>query len=141
MFQREVAERIVAVAGHKAYGRLSILAGWRCEPRILFDVSPMAFVPRPKVTSSLVSLVPRRMPLACDRSALERVAQAAFGQRRKMLRQSLKSLGMEPMALLDAAGIAPTSRAEEIPVSGFVALARAYSKLVSRSALQHSGRE
>jgi 16S rRNA (adenine1518-N6/adenine1519-N6)-dimethyltransferase len=125
MFQREVAERIVALPGSKAYGRLSVLAGWRTQARILFDVAPSAFVPPPKVTSSLVELVPRPDPLACDRRMLERVTAAAFGQRRKMLRQSLRSLGCDAQALLAAAGIAPTARAEEIPVDGFVALARA----------------
>ena len=127
MFQREVAERIVAPPGSKTYGRLSVLAGWRSEARILFDVSPAAFVPPPKVTSSLVQFTPRAAPLASDLGALERVTAAAFGQRRKMLRQSLKSLGVDPMPLLEAAGIAPTARAEEIPVEGFVALARALS--------------
>ena len=127
MFQREVAERIVALPGSKTYGRLSVLAGWRSEARILFDVAPTAFVPPPNVTSSLISLVPRASPLACERRALERVTEAAFGQRRKMLRQSLKSLGIDPLALLAAAGIEPTARAEEIPVAGFVALARAFA--------------
>jgi 16S rRNA (adenine1518-N6/adenine1519-N6)-dimethyltransferase len=125
MFQREVAERIVALPGSKSYGRLSVLAGWRSDARILFDIAASAFVPPPKVTSSVVSLVPRANPSACARDALERVTQAAFGQRRKMLRQSLKSLGGDPSALLAAAGIAPTARAEAIPVEGFVALARA----------------
>jgi 16S rRNA (adenine1518-N6/adenine1519-N6)-dimethyltransferase len=125
MFQREVAERIVAPPGSKAYGRLSVLAGWRTQARILFDVAPSAFVPPPKVVSSLVELIPRRAPLPCDRSALERVAAAAFGQRRKMLRQSLKPLGDDALALLDSAGIAPTARAEDIPVEGFVAMANA----------------
>jgi 16S rRNA (adenine1518-N6/adenine1519-N6)-dimethyltransferase len=125
MFQREVAERIVAAPGGKAYGRLSVLAGWRCESRILFDVSPSAFVPAPKVTSSIVRLIPRAAPLACDAQALQRVTEAAFGQRRKMLRQSLKSLGVDAGALLADAGIEPTARAEEIPIEGFVALARA----------------
>jgi 16S rRNA (adenine1518-N6/adenine1519-N6)-dimethyltransferase len=127
MFQREVAERIVALPGSKTYGRLSVLAGWRSEARILFDVAPTAFVPPPNVTSSLISLVPRASPLACERRALERVTEAAFGQRRKMLRQSLKSLGTDPLALLAAAGIEPTARAEEISVAGFVALARAFA--------------
>ncbi len=127
MFQREVAERIVAVPGSKSYGRLSVLAGWRSQARILFDVAGSAFVPRPRVTSSLVSLVPRQEPLAVERDALERVTQAAFGQRRKMLRQSLKSLGTDALALLDSAGIAATARAEDIPVAGFVALARAFA--------------
>jgi 16S rRNA (adenine1518-N6/adenine1519-N6)-dimethyltransferase len=125
MFQREVAERIVAGPGSKAYGRLSILAGWRTQARILFDIAPSAFVPPPKVVSTLVELIPRAAPLPCDRSALERVTAAAFGQRRKMLRQSLKSLGADPLVLLQAAGLDPTARAEDIPVAGFVALANA----------------
>ena len=129
MFQREVAERIVAAPGSKTYGRLSVLVGWRSEARILFDVAGSAFVPPPKVTSSLVDLVPRETPLACERRALERVTEAAFGQRRKMLRQSLRSLGLDPLALLAAADIEPTARAEDIPVEGFVALARAFAAL------------
>jgi 16S rRNA (adenine1518-N6/adenine1519-N6)-dimethyltransferase len=126
MFQREVAERITAAPGSKAYGRLSVLAGWRGKARILFDVAPTAFVPPPKVTSSLVELVPRMEPLPCDSLALQRVTEAAFGQRRKMLRQSLKSLGADPLALLGAAAIEPTARAEDVPVEGFAALARAF---------------
>ncbi len=125
MFQREVAERIVAAPGSKSYGRLSVLVQWRCEARILFDVNPSAFVPPPKVTSSLVRLLPRAAPLTCDRSLLETVTQAAFGQRRKMLRQSLRSLGADVPALLSSAGLSPTARAEDIPVAGFVSLARA----------------
>ncbi len=125
MFQREVAERIVAKPGGKTYGRLAVLAGWRSEAKILFDVAPSAFVPPPKVTSSVVRLVPRPVPLACDAGLLQRVTEAAFGQRRKMLRQSLKSLGADPLPLLEAAGLEPTARAEEIPVEGFVNLARA----------------
>jgi 16S rRNA (adenine1518-N6/adenine1519-N6)-dimethyltransferase len=127
MFQREVAERITAAPGSKAYGRLSVLAGWRTKARILFDIAPSAFVPPPKVTSSLVELIPRAEPLPCDSRALQRLTEAAFGQRRKMLRQSLKSLGTDPLVLLGAAGIAPTARAEEIPVEGFAALARAFA--------------
>jgi 16S rRNA (adenine1518-N6/adenine1519-N6)-dimethyltransferase len=125
MFQREVALRIAAAPGSKTYGRLSVLAGWRTQARILFDVAPTAFVPPPKVTSSLVELTPRAEPLACASGALQRVTEAAFGQRRKMLRQSLRSLGGDPIELLGAAAIAPTARAEDIPVEGFVALARA----------------
>ena len=125
MFQREVADRIVAPPGSKTYGRLSVLAGWRTEAKILFDVSASAFVPPPKVTSAVVRLVPRPAPTPCDRRTLERVTEAAFGQRRKMLRQSLKSLGLDPRPLLAAAGIAETARAEDIPVAGFAALARA----------------
>jgi 16S rRNA (adenine1518-N6/adenine1519-N6)-dimethyltransferase len=124
MFQREVAERIVAAPGSKSYGRLAVLAGWRTEARILFDVSAAAFVPPPKVTSSVVRLAPRAEPLPCDRATLERITEAAFGQRRKMLRQSLRTLGVDPKPLLAAAGIAETARAEDIPVEGFVALAR-----------------
>jgi 16S rRNA (adenine1518-N6/adenine1519-N6)-dimethyltransferase len=127
MFQREVAERIAANPGSKSYGRLSVLAQWRCEARILFDVAGKAFVPAPKVTSSLVSLIPREAPLVCERGALERVTEAAFGQRRKMLRQSLKTLGIDPLALLERANIEPTARAEEIPPEGFVALARVFA--------------
>jgi 16S rRNA (adenine1518-N6/adenine1519-N6)-dimethyltransferase len=125
MFQREVAERIVAQPKSKAYGRLSVLAGWRTQAKILFDVAASAFVPPPKVTSSVVRLIPRPAPLACDAGALQRVTEAAFGQRRKMLRQSLKSLGVDANALIDRAGLDPTARAEEISVDGFVALARA----------------
>ena len=124
MFQREVAERIVAHADEEAYGRLGVLANWRAETKILFDISPSAFVPPPKVTSSVVRLVPRLEPEPCDRRALEQVAAAAFGQRRKMLRQSLKSLGPDPALLAAAAGVDATRRAETIPVSGFVAMAR-----------------
>jgi 16S rRNA (adenine1518-N6/adenine1519-N6)-dimethyltransferase len=134
MFQREVAERIVAVAGQNGYGRLSVLAGWRSQARILFDVPASAFVPAPKVRSSLVSIVPRAIPLACDRRALERITRAAFGQRRKMLRQSLKSLGVDVLQLVAAAEIEPTARAEEIPIEGFVALAREFFKSVRNDA-------
>jgi 16S rRNA (adenine1518-N6/adenine1519-N6)-dimethyltransferase len=125
MFQREVAERIVARTGSKSYGRLSVFVQWRCEARILFDVNRSAFVPPPQVTSSVVLLSPRPTPLPCDRRLLERVTEAAFGQRRKMLRQSLRSLGGDVSQLLESTGLDPTARAEEIPVAGFVALAQA----------------
>jgi 16S rRNA (adenine1518-N6/adenine1519-N6)-dimethyltransferase len=125
MFQSEVAERIVAPPGAKQYGRLAVLAGWRTEARIMFDVAPSAFVPPPKVTSSVVRLVPRAAPLACTPTTLERVTAAAFGQRRKMLRQSLRALDGNPQPILAAAGIDPTARAEDIAVEGFVALANA----------------
>ena len=124
MFQREVAERIAAHENDEAYGRLGVLANWRCETKILFDISPAAFVPQPKVTSSVVRLKPRPAPEPCDRRLLEQVAAAAFGQRRKMLRQSLKSLSADPARLAAAAQVDPTRRAETIPVSGFVAMAR-----------------
>jgi 16S rRNA (adenine1518-N6/adenine1519-N6)-dimethyltransferase len=114
MFQREVAERIVAPPGSKTYGRLGVLAGWRAESRIAFDIDTGAFTPRPD-------------PLPADPDILEKVTAAAFGQRRKMLRQSLKTLGVDAGALLAAAGIDETKRAEEISVAGFVALAEAFS--------------
>jgi 16S rRNA (adenine1518-N6/adenine1519-N6)-dimethyltransferase len=126
MFQREVAERLVAAPRTPAYGRLSILVQWLCEARILFDIPPRAFTPAPKVTSSVVRLTPRPMPLApADKAVLERVTAAAFGQRRKMLRASLKSLGVPVEPLLAAAGIAGTARAEELSVTEFCALASA----------------
>ncbi len=128
MFQREVAERIVASPRERAaYGRLGVLANWRCTTRILFDVPRQSFIPPPNVTSSIVELVPRDTPLPCAAAALSAVTQAAFGQRRKMLRQSLRSLGADPLALLEEAGLEPTRRAEEVEVAGFVALARAYA--------------
>ena len=131
MFQREVAERIVAAPGSKTYGRLSVISQWRTEAKILFDVNPSAFVPPPSVTSSVVQLVSRAQPLPCDRRTLERVTGAAFGQRRKMLRQSLKSLGVDAAELLERTGIEPTKRAEEIPVAGFVALANEFAARTS----------
>lgn len=125
MFQREVAERLVAAPRSPAYGRLSVLVQWLCEAKILFDIAPSAFTPPPKVTSSVVRLVPRALPLArADKATLERVTAAAFGQRRKMLRSSLKSLGVPTGTLLAAAGIVPTARAEELSVAEFCALAR-----------------
>jgi 16S rRNA (adenine1518-N6/adenine1519-N6)-dimethyltransferase len=126
MFQREVAERLVATPRSPAYGRLSVIVQWLAEPKILFDLPPRAFVPPPKVTSSVVSLVPRAAPAApASKAALERVTAAAFGQRRKMLRSSLRTLGVMPEPLLDVAGIEPTARAEELSVAQFCALARA----------------
>ncbi|MFE0015722.1 16S rRNA (adenine(1518)-N(6)/adenine(1519)-N(6))-dimethyltransferase RsmA [Mesorhizobium sp. NPDC059054] len=120
MFQREVAERIVAKPASGAYGRLGVLAGWRTEAKIAFDVPPQAFTPPPKVTSSVVHIVPREVPLPTDAKRLGRVTEAAFGQRRKMLRQSLKSLGGE--RLLERAEIDPTRRAETLSVEEFVRL-------------------
>jgi 16S rRNA (adenine1518-N6/adenine1519-N6)-dimethyltransferase len=130
MFQREVAERIVATPANRAdYGRLAVLTGWRTEARILFDIPPAAFTPPPKVTSSVVELIPRLSPEPCDAGTLSALTQAAFGQRRKMLRQSLKGFaaarGLDVSALIAAAGLEPTMRAEEVQVTGFVALARA----------------
>ncbi len=137
MFQREVAERIVATPDQRAdYGRLAILCGWRTQARILFDVPAAAFTPPPKVTSSVVELVPRAIPLPCERKALAAIALAAFGQRRKMLRQSLKSLSLagqhiETSQLLAQAGIDGSKRAEELDLEHFVALANAASSLVA----------
>jgi 16S rRNA (adenine1518-N6/adenine1519-N6)-dimethyltransferase len=127
MFQREVAERIVADESRpKDYGRLGVLCGWRMQARILFDVPPSAFVPPPKITSSVVHLTPRAAPLPCRVGAIEAVTRAAFGQRRKMLRQSLKSLTPDPGRIIVAAGLDETVRAEDVPVDGYVALANAW---------------
>ncbi|MCO5730764.1 16S rRNA (adenine(1518)-N(6)/adenine(1519)-N(6))-dimethyltransferase RsmA [Rhizobium sp. SSA_523] len=123
MFQKEVGQRIVARAGDDHYGRLGVLCGWRTQARMAFDVPPQAFSPPPKVTSTVVHLTPRDAPLACDVAVLERVTQAAFGQRRKMLRQSLKPVGGE--ALLNRVGIDPARRAETLSIEEFVALANA----------------
>ncbi len=129
MFQREVAERLTAAPRSAAYGRLSVLVQWLCEAWILFDIPPRAFTPPPKVTSSVVRLVPRAAPLAlADKATLERVTGAAFGQRRKMLRSSLKSLGVAVEPLLSEAGLAGTARAEELSAAEFCALARAIEK-------------
>ncbi len=132
MFQREVADRIVAMPGTSSYGRLSVLCNWRCEPKRLFDIAPTAFVPAPKVTSSLVRLVPRAHPQPAALADLERVTAAAFGQRRKMLRQSLRTLVPDPLPLLAAAGLDPAARAQDIPVDGFVALAQALPGAAAR---------
>jgi 16S rRNA (adenine1518-N6/adenine1519-N6)-dimethyltransferase len=124
MFQREVAERIVAAPATKAYGRLAVLAQWRTRPRLLFTLKPEAFTPPPAVASAVVELVPLQRPQpACRVQTLARVTAAAFGQRRKMLRQSLKPLAADPEALLAAAGLAPTSRGEVLTVADFARLA------------------
>jgi len=126
MFQKEVALRLAAAPRSRAYGRLAVITQWLCEVEPLFDIRPQAFTPPPKVTSTLVALRPRAAPLhPVSWSALERVTAAAFGQRRKMLRQSLKSLGGDPADLLAAAGVAETCRAEELSLSEFCALAQA----------------
>ena len=128
MFQKEVAARLAARPRTKAYGRLSVLTQWLCEVRLAFDVPARAFVPAPKITSTVVKLTPRAKPLApCRQADLERVTAAAFGQRRKMLRQSLQSLGGDASGLMAAAGVEPTARAEELSVEEFCALARAIS--------------
>lgn len=139
MFQREVAERIVASPQDRAaYGRLAVLCGWRTRARILFDVPPSAFTPSPKIMSSVVEFVPRSDPLPCSVDHLSMMTQAAFGQRRKMLRQSLKSLPaigggviVDPTQLLERAGILPTRRAEEVDVPGFVGLTQSWIALAS----------
>lgn len=126
MFQKEVARRLTAKPRSKDYGRLSVLVQWIAEVTPLFDIAPTAFVPAPKVTSALVRIVARPQPLSpCRREDLERTTAAAFGQRRKMLRQSLRTLSVPPEPLLAAAGIAGTARAEELSVEEFCALARA----------------
>ena len=124
MFQKEVAERIVAKPGGKDYGRLSVLCQWRCAAKKLFDVNRSAFTPQPKVTSSIVQLIPRQaLSGDCRVADLERLTAAAFGQRRKMLRSSLKTLLPDPEPLLSLAGIDPEFRAEQVPVEGFARLA------------------
>jgi 16S rRNA (adenine1518-N6/adenine1519-N6)-dimethyltransferase len=133
MFQKEVADRITAEPGRKAYGRLAVLAQWLTAPRRLFTVPARAFVPPPKVDSAVVMLEPRPAPVApAALATLERVTAAAFGQRRKMLRQSLKSLGGDTAALIAAAGVAPTARAEQLTVAEFCALARALDAAEAR---------
>jgi 16S rRNA (adenine1518-N6/adenine1519-N6)-dimethyltransferase len=123
MFQKEVAERITAAPADDAYGRLGVLAGWRTQAKVLFDVPRQAFTPPPSVTSSVVQLTPRERPLPAELRKLERVTEAAFGQRRKMLRQSLKGLGGEK--LLQAVDIDGTRRAETLSIDEFVRLANA----------------
>ncbi|MFQ5566655.1 MAG: 16S rRNA (adenine(1518)-N(6)/adenine(1519)-N(6))-dimethyltransferase RsmA [Paracoccaceae bacterium] len=125
MFQREVAERIVARPGSGAYGRLSVLAQWRARARIAFDVNPGAFTPPPGVTSSVVHVTPAEPAADVAPRLLERVVAAAFAQRRKMLRQSLKTRFRDPAALLEAAAIDPTRRAETLSIEEFLALCRA----------------
>jgi 16S rRNA (adenine1518-N6/adenine1519-N6)-dimethyltransferase len=125
MFQREVAERIVAKPGDNAYGRLGVLCGWRTTVRIAFNVDRNAFVPPPNVTSSVVHLVPKPDADQVPARSLEAVTRAAFGQRRKMIRQSLKATGVPVERLLAAAGLRGDERAEELPVEAFIAMAKA----------------
>jgi 16S rRNA (adenine1518-N6/adenine1519-N6)-dimethyltransferase len=126
MFQKEVAERIVAKPGGKDYGRLSVLCQYRCDVRKLFDVNRSAFTPAPKVTSSIVQLIPKPAT-ACDVKDLEKVTASAFGQRRKMLRSSLKGAFDNPEIVLNELNINPELRAEQLPVSDFVRLAKAFT--------------
>lgn len=133
MFQREVADRIVAVPGSKAYGRLAILAQWRADAHIAMTLPPEAFTPPPKVHSAVVHLTALPMPrFEADAAVLSRVVAAAFGQRRKMLRSALKSLTPDIEDRLLAAGIKPTERAEQVPLEGFCALARAMADVAPR---------
>lgn len=134
MFQREVADRIVAQAGEPAYGRLSVIANWRCRTVKLLNLPARAFTPPPKVASAVIGLTPYASPPhPADQATLEAVTAAAFGQRRKMLRGALKTLKVDPLALLETANIAPTARAETIDIAGFAALARAYEAAVGRT--------
>jgi 16S rRNA (adenine1518-N6/adenine1519-N6)-dimethyltransferase len=126
MFQKEVADRLVAKPGTKAYGRLSVLTQWLTRARVAFNVPRAAFTPPPKVVSTVVQLDPRPTPLApADPDVLQRVTAAAFNQRRKMLRGSLKAVSAEPEGLCEMAGVDPTARAEALTVADFCALARA----------------
>lgn len=129
MFQREVAERICARPGEDAYGRLGVLAGWRTEARIAFNVGKQAFVPPPNVTSAVVHLVPKPVEAGLPVKHVEQVTKAAFGQRRKMVRQSLKSLGVPVEALLAEAELKGDERAEDLPIEAFLAMARALPAL------------
>ncbi|GER01123.1 hypothetical protein JCM17845_17460 [Iodidimonas gelatinilytica] len=130
MFQREVAERIVAQPDSKAYGRLSVLSQWRADPRILFNVPASAFTPPPKVASAIIHVTPRAPRMeGIDPKSMERVTEAAFGQRRKMLRASLKTLTPKTEELLERAGITPTQRAETVNIDGFCKLALAWQAM------------
>jgi 16S rRNA (adenine1518-N6/adenine1519-N6)-dimethyltransferase len=132
MFQKEVAERIAASPNSKTFGRLAVLSQWRCRVRKLFDIDRRAFTPPPNVTSSLIQLVPRDHPEDCDIAVLERVTGAAFGQRRKMLRSSLKQIIPEPGELLRRLDIDPDKRAEQLAVGDFCRIAREVAVRESR---------
>jgi len=130
MFQREVADRLAAAPSSGEYGRLSVIVQWLCDVEKKFDIPPEAFTPPPKVTSSVVRLTPKRGRTdGTDFATLEKVTAAAFGQRRKMLRQSLKSLNVDTARLLEETALPPTARAEEIDVAGFLRLAAVYKKI------------
>ncbi len=129
MFQKEVAQRIVAQPGGKAYGRLAILSQWRCDARIVMHLPPEAFTPPPKVHSAVVHMQRLEQPrYEADAAVLSRVVAAAFNQRRKMLRSSLKGISPDIEVHLVAAGIKPTERAEQVSIEGFCALAREVAK-------------
>ncbi|HEY4201471.1 MAG TPA: 16S rRNA (adenine(1518)-N(6)/adenine(1519)-N(6))-dimethyltransferase RsmA [Devosiaceae bacterium] len=127
MFQREVAERICAKPGDDAYGRLGVLSGWRTDARIAFNVGRQAFTPPPNVTSAIVHMVPKKLDDGVEVKDLEAVTRAAFGQRRKMIRQSLKATGVPVEKLLDAAGLRGDERAEELPISAFLEMSKVYA--------------
>ena len=127
MFQREVAQRIVAQPGTKAYGRLAILAQWRSDPKIVLDLPPEAFTPAPKVSSAVVHLAALSKPrFEADAKILNRIVAAGFNQRRKMLRSALKNLAPDIEDRLNSVGLKPTERAEQVPLEGFCALARTF---------------
>jgi 16S rRNA (adenine1518-N6/adenine1519-N6)-dimethyltransferase len=133
MFQREVALRIVAKPGGRDFGRLAVLSQWRTDPRILLTLPAAAFTPRPKVDSSLVELVPKEVPHPeCDVATLERVTAAAFGQRRKMLRSSLRQITPDAEQLLQELGIDPKARAEELQIADFCRIANALRRSTVR---------
>ena len=129
MFQREVAERICAKPGEDPYGRLGVLAGWRTDARIAFNVGRQAFVPPPNVTSAVVHLVPKPVGDDVTVKNLEHITRAAFGQRRKMVRQSLKASGVAVEGLLATGGLKGDERAEDLPIEAFLAMARALPEL------------
>ena len=130
MFQKEVVDRLIAKPRTKSYGRLTVMTQWLCDTTALFDIPPRAFIPPPKITSTVARLEPRTQPLAkANVYDLEKVTEAAFGQRRKMLRQSLKSLGVDTPQLILEANITETARAEELTIEEFCALARVYGVL------------
>lgn len=132
MFQKEVADRLLARPRSKDYGRLSVMVQWLCDVRRLFDLPPRAFVPPPRVVSTVVQLVPKPAPAPeADIAALAAVTRAAFGQRRKMLRSSLRSLPADATKLLEIVGLAPEARAEELTVAEFCALARALREVAT----------
>ncbi len=134
MFQKEVADRLIAKPRSKDYGRLTVFAQWRAEVKRLFDIPPRAFTPPPKVTSTVVQLIPREVPLyPAVGTDLEQVAAAAFGQRRKMLRQSLRKLPVDVAALIRLAEVPETARAEELSIAQFCALARTFADLRGRA--------
>ncbi len=133
MFQKEVANRIIAKPGNKDYGRLSVIAQWCCQTKHLFDINPTAFTPPPKVVSSLIELKPREVPIfPADRKYLEEITSLAFGHRRKMLRTNLKKIFGHPEIILSENGIDPTARAETLSIEQFCKLSRHLSQIVNK---------